>query len=103
MWRIGFLGASSAPRTAFLIDALRLGLREQGYVEGRNIAIEYCRPRILFSVQSVPVKERQVVVVAVREGGDKPYWVKDLGPLIRDGNRNRVMTREEVEHEFERP
>ena len=69
----------------------------------RNIAIEYCRPRILFSVQSVPIKERQVVVIAVREGGDKPYWVKDHGPLIRDGNRNRVMTREEVEHEFERP
>ncbi len=69
----------------------------------RNIAIEYCRPRILFSVQPVLVEDKRVVVVAVREGGDKPYWLKDQGPFIRDGNRNRIMTREEVEHEFERP
>jgi hypothetical protein len=67
----------------------------------RSISIEYCRPRIPLSVQSVPINGKQVVVIAVREGGDKPYWIKDHGPFIREGNRNRIMTREEVEHEFE--
>jgi ABC-type uncharacterized transport system substrate-binding protein len=38
---IGFLsGASSAP-TARLVDAFRQGLNDGGYVEGRNVAIEY--------------------------------------------------------------
>jgi len=39
--RIGFLGP--APASAFLprVEALRAGLRELGYVEGKNILIEY--------------------------------------------------------------
>jgi putative ABC transport system substrate-binding protein len=41
VWRIGFLGASSASRMTTLIDALRAGLREQGYVEGQNMVIEF--------------------------------------------------------------
>src|SRR5512143_3830105 len=39
--RIGFLGAASAPALASQIEAFRLGLRELGYVDGKNIAIEY--------------------------------------------------------------
>ena len=39
--RIGFLGASSASSYATNIETLRQGLRELGYVEGKNIAIEY--------------------------------------------------------------
>ncbi len=40
--RIGYLG-SAGPGTpvSHLLDAFRQGLRELGYVEGRNIAIEY--------------------------------------------------------------
>ena len=38
--RIGFLGASSASGYASQVEALRAGLRELGYVEGKNIAIE---------------------------------------------------------------
>src|SRR3979411_2891533 len=41
VWRVGFLGASSASRTTTLIDALRAGLREQGYMEGLNMVIEF--------------------------------------------------------------
>ena len=41
VWRIGFLGAgvysSGDPR----VEALRRGLRELGYAEGRNLAIEF--------------------------------------------------------------
>jgi putative ABC transport system substrate-binding protein len=38
--RIGFLGNSTAALEADLFQAFREGLRELGYVEGRNIAIE---------------------------------------------------------------
>ena len=39
--RIGFLGAGSAPRYAGSIAALRQGLREHGYTEGHNLALEF--------------------------------------------------------------
>ena len=39
--RIGFLGGSSASANAGRIEAFRQGLRELGYVEGKNIVIEH--------------------------------------------------------------
>lgn len=39
--RIGFLGAATAAGYATRIDAFRGGLRELGYVEGRNLVIEF--------------------------------------------------------------
>jgi putative ABC transport system substrate-binding protein len=39
--RIGFLGSGSASTHKVLLDAVRQGLRELGYIEGQNIAIEY--------------------------------------------------------------
>jgi len=41
VYRIGFLGAASPSGYAPLVEALRLGLRDLGYVEGKNLAIEY--------------------------------------------------------------
>jgi len=40
VWRIGFLGAPSAAGYAGNIAAFRRGLRELGYIEGKNVAIE---------------------------------------------------------------
>ena len=40
-WRIGFLGNSTATLEANLVGPFRDGLRELGYVEGRNIVIDY--------------------------------------------------------------
>ena len=39
--RIGFLGSASATGSAKSVEALRTGLRDHGYVEGKNIAIEF--------------------------------------------------------------
>jgi putative ABC transport system substrate-binding protein len=39
--RIGFLGRASAAGEATGVEALRAGLRELGYVEGKNIVIEF--------------------------------------------------------------
>jgi putative ABC transport system substrate-binding protein len=41
VWRIGFLGIGTAADYASRMEALRAGLRELGYVEGKNVAIEY--------------------------------------------------------------
>jgi putative tryptophan/tyrosine transport system substrate-binding protein len=39
--RIGYLGLTSASQHAVRIDAFRMGLRNLGYVEGRNLQIEF--------------------------------------------------------------
>jgi putative ABC transport system substrate-binding protein len=43
IWRVGFLSPSpaSSPVWKVRVEALRAGLRELGYVEGRNIAFEF--------------------------------------------------------------
>src|SRR2546430_2918513 len=41
LWRIGLLGAGSLSAQAKGVEALRAGLRDLGYVEGKNIVIEY--------------------------------------------------------------
>jgi putative ABC transport system substrate-binding protein len=38
---IGYLGAGSPAGSASLLAIFRQGLAEVGYVEGRNVAIEY--------------------------------------------------------------
>jgi putative tryptophan/tyrosine transport system substrate-binding protein len=38
---IGYLGAGSPNARVWLVDAFRQGLKENGYVEGRDVAIEY--------------------------------------------------------------
>src|ERR1700730_3383332 len=38
---IGYLGATSAEAYSVILSAFRQGLSDTGYVEGRNVAIEY--------------------------------------------------------------
>jgi len=41
VYRIGFLGNSTEPLEANLVGPFREGIRERGYVEGRDLTIEY--------------------------------------------------------------
>src|SRR4030095_8327207 len=41
VYRIGFLGLGSAADMVISIEPLRQGLRELGYIEGRNLTLEY--------------------------------------------------------------
>ena len=38
---IGLLGSTSADKSTRVLDALRAGLKESGFIEGQNVAIEY--------------------------------------------------------------
>ena len=44
IYRIGFLSQVSLGASASRVDALREGLRELGYIEGKNIALEVRAP-----------------------------------------------------------
>ena len=41
VFRIGFLDNSNASGMAVMVDAFRQGLRDLGYIEGKNILVEY--------------------------------------------------------------
>src|SRR5262245_64099081 len=68
---IGFLSSGSAEAFAPLVAAFRDGLREAGYVEGRNVAIEFAwaagRYDMLSSLAAGLVS-RQVGVIAAAGG-----------------------------------
>ena len=61
-----------------------------------NINDEFCDPHVLFSVTISKVHGRSVAVVQVKEGMDKPYWMKDKGFVIRNGSSDRIMKRSEI-------
>jgi len=42
LWRIGFLAANTPPPQ--ILDALREGLQERGYIEGKSVSIEVREP-----------------------------------------------------------
>lgn len=69
---IGFLNSGSPEAFAAYIDALRAGLQEAGYVEGRNVAIEFRwargRYELLPELARELVDRRVAVIVAT--GGD---------------------------------
>jgi putative ABC transport system substrate-binding protein len=41
VWRIGYLSADDPSAASHLVEAFRQGLRDLGYVEGRNVIIEF--------------------------------------------------------------
>ena len=41
VYRIGYLGSGSASTQAKRVESLRAGLRDLGYMEGKNIVIEF--------------------------------------------------------------
>jgi len=65
---IGFLNSGSPNERAHLVAAFRQGLKEHGYVDGNNLAIEYRwaegRPDLLPKLASELVERKVAVIVA---------------------------------------
>jgi putative tryptophan/tyrosine transport system substrate-binding protein len=71
---VGFLGSRSAETDAHLMAAFRRGLSESGYVEGKNVAVEYRWANEQFDrlpELAADLARRQVTVIAT-SGGARP-------------------------------
>jgi putative tryptophan/tyrosine transport system substrate-binding protein len=67
---VGFLGSSSAAERTRLVTAFRQGIRESGYVEGENVAIEYRWAQDQFDRLpdlAADLVRRQVAVIAAHD------------------------------------
>jgi len=51
-------------------------------------------------VTLLKVQGKDVLVLEVKEGSAKPYWLKNRGPMMRSGSNDRLMTRFEAEQVF---
>ncbi|HZE62127.1 MAG TPA: ABC transporter substrate-binding protein [Burkholderiales bacterium] len=71
---IGFLNSGSPNERAHLVEAFRAGLKEAGYVDGKNLAIEYRwaegKPELLPKLAAELVERRVAVIVTT--GGVGP-------------------------------
>jgi len=67
---VGFLGSSSAADRTRLVTAFRQGIRESGYVEGQNVAIEYRWAQDQYDrlpALAAELVRRQVTVIAAHD------------------------------------
>jgi putative ABC transport system substrate-binding protein len=70
---IGFLGATSPEPNVEMLRALRQGLKEAGYVDGENVAIEYRwaeNQRDRLPALAADLARRKVRVILAMEGDD---------------------------------
>jgi putative ABC transport system substrate-binding protein len=71
---IGFISSRSQKESTTVVDAFRQGLRDLGYVEGQNVAVEYQwadgQLDRLPTIAAHLVNRRVAVIVAA--GGDRP-------------------------------
>ena len=76
---IGFLGIRSPAEATHLVAAFRQGLDETGWVEGRNVAVEYRWAENQYDrlpALAADLVARQVVVIAATGGGNSARAAK---------------------------
>lgn len=65
-----------------------------------NILRDRCEPALRFEIQEVLVLGKNVIVVTIFQGEDKPYQVKEKGFYLRMQGTNRLMTRYEMDEMY---
>ena len=81
--RIAFLGTASASVVAARVEAFREGLRELGYLEGKNIVIEY---------RFGEGKSNEVNSLAVELAGSKVDVIVTAGPAATRSAKEATVT-----------
>ncbi len=81
--RVAFLGTASASIVADRIDALRKGLRDLGYVEGKNILIEY---------RFAEGKSNEITSIAAELARSKPDAIVTAGPAATRSAKQATVT-----------
>jgi putative ABC transport system substrate-binding protein len=76
IWRIGYLAALDPTSDSARSEAIRLALRELGYIEGQNIAIEYryAQGKVDRAAELVADLVRLKVDIIVVAGGAR--WIR---------------------------
>lgn len=87
-----------------------IGIEDDGRVVGfesrgapdsiTNIVNDLCDPPIHVTIDTAAVGGKQIVVVTVPEGKDKPCIVKGKGPYVRSGATSRPATRYELDQMY---
>jgi hypothetical protein len=67
-----------------------------------NILRSRCEPSIKYTVDRRNIDEKDIIMVKVEEGQDKPYFVRDKGPYIRANATDRIATRYELDEIYRR-
>src|SRR5436305_4319578 len=82
---IGFLNTQSLGVFAYLVAGFRRGLREAGYVEDRNVAVEYRWAENQYDrlpALAAALVRRQVAVIAATGGSLSTLAAKSATPTI---------------------
>ena len=75
-----------------------VGLAEVRYEDTiTNILRSHCTPQIKCEISRRQLDEKDIIVIRVEEGRDKPYFVRERGPYIRANATDRIATRYEMD------
>jgi len=98
MFRIGFLDSSTASGSAVLVDAFRQEMRKLGWIEGKNITIEYryaeqklerlpelAADLVRLKVDLIVVSSTPVALAAKRATTTIPIVMTNVGDPVRAG------------------
>jgi hypothetical protein len=84
-----------------------IGVNDHGEVVGcdpqkieetiRDVLAHYCEPPIRPKVTAVQISGKQIIVVSVSGGSNKPYTLRGKGVIVRAGSTDRAATRHDLD------
>ncbi len=80
-----------------------IGVEEENLADRVNKVLRsHCDPPVITEISTNVVDDKNVFVIQVREGGNKPYVLRDRGVYIRVGATDRLITtRTELDEFYE--